>query len=48
MRDLFSVQDIFPHVCISLQDIFSLEINLQDFFSEITHTPLRNQTVGPL
>ena len=33
---------------ISLQDIFSLEIGLQDnFFSEITHTPPQTSNVRP-
>ena len=27
---------------ISLQDFFSLEISLQDIFSEISHTPSQN------
>ena len=26
---------------------FPLEIGLQDFFSEITHNPLKSQMVGP-
>ena len=27
--------------------LFPLEISLQEFFSEITHNPLKSQMVGP-
>ena len=33
---------------ISLQDFFSLEISLQDIFSEITHTPSQKSNGRPL
>ena len=33
---------------ISLQDFFSLEISLQDMFSEITHAPSQKSNGRPL
>ena len=33
---------------ISLQDFFSLEISLQDMFSEITHSPSQKSNGRPL
>ena len=42
----FSVQDIvFPRNFFAC--FFSLEISLQDIFSEITYKPLKTQIVGP-
>ena len=48
MKDiLFSVYEIFPPRYFLTRTIF-LEISPQDISSEITHTPLKSQMVGPL
>ena len=44
MSDIFSVRDIFSHLFACF---FTLEISLQDIFSEITHNPVKSQMVGP-
>ena len=44
-RYFFSVGYFFPRNLFAC--FFTLEISLQDIFSEITHNPLKSQMVGP-